>query len=303
MITVARVRQGVARRLQRVRFDVVNRLRRSPVADGDGPVVTLSTHGVRLRSVHLAIESIARGTVRPRRLILWLGAADAARPLPPALRRLVARGLEVRGTTDRGPHTKYYPLVSEDDPDGDFVTADDDIFYPRRWLADLMRAAARHPGAIVCHRAHEMAIDGDAVRPQIAPYVTWKPCRTTTPSVRTFPTGVSGVLYPAGFVADIRAAGTGFEITAPRADDVWLHAVAVRAGRLAVQVRDRPGEFLGVPGTRPSGLYRTNEGGGNDRQISDTYAAALVAVLAAGSPRAPGGDSSLEDAPRRHLAQ
>jgi hypothetical protein len=36
-----------------------------------------------------------------------------------------------------------------------------------------------------------------------------------------------------------------------------------------------------VPGTRPTGLYRTNEGGGNDRQIAATYTPDVLALLAA----------------------
>ena len=50
-----------------------NRLGRSPVATGGpGVVVSMTTYGKRVRTVHLAIESIARGAVRPARLILWL---------------------------------------------------------------------------------------------------------------------------------------------------------------------------------------------------------------------------------------
>ncbi|MCU1526298.1 MAG: hypothetical protein JWP75_61, partial [Frondihabitans sp.] len=45
--------------------------RRAIVAPG-GPVVSLTSYSRRVLFVHLAIESIARGTMRPSRLILWL---------------------------------------------------------------------------------------------------------------------------------------------------------------------------------------------------------------------------------------
>ncbi len=136
MISIRRrLWNAVARRVLRVGFGIRNRLSRAPVT-GDGPIVSLTTHGVRLGVVHLALESIARGTLRPSRLVLWLGSEDFAAHLPKTLQRLVARGLEVRQSEDLGPHTKYWPLVAEG-PGGDFVTADDDVYYPRGWLAEL----------------------------------------------------------------------------------------------------------------------------------------------------------------------
>jgi len=278
-----RVWNGIARRALRVRFGVRNRVSRAPVI-GDGPIVSLTTHGPRLDVVHLALESIGRGALRPSRLILWLGPDDRSRALPPTLRRLVARGLEVREAVDRGPHTKYWPLV-ESEPERDFVTADDDVFYPRGWLAELRASSERMPEAIVCFRAHVLGVDDAGEAPRIRPYTSWTPCRRTTPSPLNFATGVSGVLYPRSFADVVREAGTVFLDRAPRADDVWLHFLAVRSGRSIVQVRSRSLEFLGVPGTRPTGLYRVNEGGGNDRQIAATYTPDVVALLAEASRR------------------
>ncbi|MCR2784786.1 MULTISPECIES: hypothetical protein [unclassified Microbacterium] len=287
MTTMARrVWNGVARRALRVRFGIRNRVSRSPVT-GDGPIVSLTTHGPRLGSAHLAVESIGRGSLRPARIVLWLAPEDHARPLPPTLRRLVARGLEVREAGDFGPHTKYWPLIASR-PERDFATADDDVFYPRGWLAELRRAADRLPGAIVCFRARVVRFDDTGPPPRILPYTSWTPCRSTVPSTLHFATGVSGVLYPRSFADVVREAGTVFLERAPRADDVWLHCLAVRAGLRIAQVRPRPAEFLGVPGTRPTGLYRANESGGNDRQIAQTYAADVLALLAATSRGATG---------------
>lgn len=278
-IMARRVLNGLARRALRVRFDIRNRLATSPVT-GEGPVVSLTTHGPRLGSAHLALESIGCGSLRPGRLILWLEPEDHARPLPQTLRRLVARGLEVREAGDLGPHAKYWPLVASR-PEQDFVTADDDIFYPRGWLAELCRVADRLPGTIVCFRARVVRLDDIAAPPRILPYTSWTLCRSTAPSTLHFAMGVSGVLYPRSFADIVREAGTGFLARAPRADDVWLHYLAVRAGMGITQARPRPAEFLGTPGTRSTGLYRTNEGGGNDRQIAQTYTPDVVEMLAA----------------------
>src|ERR1700728_2535296 len=66
-----------------------NRFSREPVAPCEpGAVVSLTTYGKRVRVVHLAIESIARGKTKPSRLILWLDDAALIANLPRPLLRL-----------------------------------------------------------------------------------------------------------------------------------------------------------------------------------------------------------------------
>ena len=68
---------------------------------GSAPVaVSLTSHGDRIDDVALTVESIASGSVRPGRLVLWLDDAARFASLPASLRRLVRRGLEVRLTED-----------------------------------------------------------------------------------------------------------------------------------------------------------------------------------------------------------
>lgn len=253
----------------------------TPVVMAGGPVVSLTTHGQRLGNVHFTLESIARGDLRPSRLVLWLDRELARAGLPAPLQRLVARGLEVRTTRDLGPHTKYFPQVlSEPEPSVALATADDDILYPRYWLAALQEHALRHPGSIVCFRAHEVVLTEGR---QLAPYGEWRGCRTTQPHHRHFLTGVSGVLHPPSMQHALRQAGNGFLQRCPRADDIWLNCVALRSGHPVAQVRSLGRRFFELPGTREHGLARSNvRGGGNDRQLAATYTAQDLARLASG---------------------
>src|SRR5580698_9444674 len=50
----------------------LNRTSQSPVVASGGPVVSLTTFGPRLETVHLTIESIGAGALLPSRLILWI---------------------------------------------------------------------------------------------------------------------------------------------------------------------------------------------------------------------------------------
>ncbi len=117
---------------------------------GDAPVVvSLTSYGKRVQDVSLAIESIGAGRVRPRRLILWLDDERILAALPESLTKQMARGLEVRSTQNYGPHKKYFPYVrSVESHELPLATADDDILYPRYWLAGLMTAYVERPEVV-----------------------------------------------------------------------------------------------------------------------------------------------------------
>jgi hypothetical protein len=239
--------------------------------------VSLTTHGGRLDTVHLTIETIVGGNAKPGRLVLWLDDEAAWRDRPIALRRLEARGVEVRLTTNYGPHTKYYPALDELTPDQILVTADDDMLYPRSWLSELLRAHREEPDLVHCHRAHLVTFSGPD---SLLPYDRWDECWTRHSSIANFATGVSGVVYPTRMVELLRAGGTTFLSTAPRADDVYLHAVAASHGIRVRQVRRSPEHYAMLPESQGQGLYHDNvKGTGNDSQIRATYGDRLLCEL------------------------
>lgn len=251
--------------------------RGSVVGSGDSPVVSLTSYGKRTRTCFLAIESIADGDVKPSRLILWLDDPTILANLPRTLVRLQQRGLEIRPCHDWGPHKKCYPAAAESVTDGrHLVTADDDLLYPKHWLEDLQRATLETPDMIVCHRAMIVAFDDQG----IAPYTTWKHCRTTEPSLRVYPLPGAGAAYPPALQKALRDAGTAFEDSSPRNEDVWLHSLEVRYGITARQITNVPLRELAIPGTQASGLWMTHiRGGGTDEAISRTYSPEDVARL------------------------
>ena len=241
-------------------------------------VVSLTTHGKRLRSAVVAISSLLVGTRRVP-VHLWLDAADFDGQWPQGLHTLVERGLVVhRSDGAYGPHTKYYGAFQLFAGTGTrVVTIDDDMIYPRWFLAKLLNSAHADPGCVVAYRAHEIVLaDG-----QIAPYRQWRAVHDTEPSERHFATGVSGVAYPPSMVDFVAGEGKRFQEHAPHADDVWLNACALRSDHLVRQVFPHPREFSMVPGSQSVALVRGNLRGGNDDQISRTYTADDVARLIA----------------------
>jgi hypothetical protein len=251
-----------------VRLWWINRWTNTAITCPVGPVVSLTTYGKRSRTVYFAIESIGEGRVLPSRLILWLDDQVIFDNLPATIHRLVKRGLEVKLCQNYGPHKKYYPylqsLQSFEDP---LVTADDDVLYPRDWLKRLAWAFRQCPDVINCFRAHIMNIDGCV----IGKYESWRLVTSTKPNVYHVATGVAGVIYPPAFLRTLKNAGNGFVQSCLKADDLWLHVQAIRAGYKIRQIRPQALLPLSIPGAEGMGLWKSNIFGGNDRQIANTY--------------------------------
>lgn len=270
----------VTKSLRILRLEWINRSAHTSLLSADGPVVSLTTYGQRANTVHIGIESIGQGTLLPSRLILWLDDLRFFHNLPPQLERLKARGLEVKLCQDRGPHKKYYPYVeSQDRFEAALVTADDDVLYPRDWLEGLVRGMQEHSGTINCYRAKVISLEGE----EIAPYAQWEMCASSIPSVRHVATGCSGIIYPPEFLYQLKRAGEAYRQCCPRADDLWLHVQAVRAGFRIRQITEAAIHFPTLPNTQRNALYLENAvvSDGNDQQIRATYTRTDIAIMSA----------------------
>ncbi len=274
--------KSLAVRLELLRLAIRNRLTRRPAVDVTSDVVvTMTTHRARVPSVYLALESIARGRVRPGRLLLWIDDPQILAATPRTWRRLERRGVEILAAERHGVHTKWFPYVGSVARHGrPLVTADDDMIYPEGWLAGLVTAHAEHPDEIVCYRAHRIRFDGDVM----ASYPTWSPCRDQLPTLANFGTSVSGQLFPPRFLEYVARAGTSFRDVCPKSDDIWLHACAVRLGMPVRQIVPEPIHFEFIPRTQAVALHLTNFSRDNDVQLAATYTAEDVAKIRASVP-------------------
>jgi hypothetical protein len=156
------------------------------------------------------------------------------------------------------------------------VTADDDLLYPRYWLKRLLDALHQCPDAVNCYRAREMVLNQEG----LTKYESWELVHSTKPSFRHCAGNGAGVIYPLPLQQALKQAGTAFLNCCPKADDLWLHVQAVRAGYRVRQIREKPLFLVEIPGTRCTALHYQNlTGGGNDRQIENTYRASDVERL------------------------
>jgi hypothetical protein len=268
-----------ARRLLRVHIPGINarllgwlpRGRRMP-----NVVVSLTSYGRRLETVHAAIYSILRGRCIPEQIVLVVN-EDLNNGVLKSLKPFQKFGLRILRSENLGPHTKYFPLIREGLPIGaSLVTADDDIYYRRNWLQQLIKVHLAHPEDVVCWWAKSIAFNGQA----ITSYHDWPDVSNTSAQTHHFALGVGGVLYPPTMIARLAEAGDGFCTPCPKNDDIWLHSIAVESGHKVRQVVKKLQWPRHIPGTQDGGLKHTNHlPDGNDRAVQETYTRRAIELI------------------------
>lgn len=232
-------------------------------------VVTLTTIPARAHRLRATLRSLLDQSEPADRIVLCLphDARRSGEAYPdPALLDLPA-GVEVLRCEDLGPATKLLPTLLAE-PGACVVVVDDDVVYPRDFLASLLAAHRADPRA-----AH--GLRGVRVAPGVPfPALTHVMCSAIhEPVAVDILFGTWGYLLPPGA---LDAAVHDFS-AAPEAvrwvDDVWISGHLARRGvrRVVVPTRSFPVE---TPASAIQALTDgPNHSGGND--------AAAIAVFAA----------------------
>ncbi len=227
-------------------------------------IVSLTSFPPRYMTLAATLKCLLSQTVAADEIILWV-AHDDASSLPNEVRALQRHGLTIATTTDLRSFKKIIPTLRER-PDAFIAIADDDVFYARTWLEELVRGYDPSRRAVLCHRAHLIRMQADGAP---APYRSWAyDVDTHAPSHLLFPTGVGGVLYPPGSLHNDVADVAMFRRLCPQADDIWLYWMARRAGSAIQRVGPRR-DMITWPQSQSFSLQKTNAspGGANDAQI------------------------------------
>lgn len=231
----------------------------------DAPlVVSLTSYPPRFPTLALTLKCLLSQSVRPDAVVLWLAEKDVA-ALPREVVRLKADGLSIETAPDLRSYKKILPAL-ERYPDAYIVTADDDVYYWRSWLEDLLEGEVR-PNEIRTHRAHRIRLD---TRGRPLPYIEWEFDTSAGPAAPlTFATGVGGVLYPPHSLhPDVLDVAT-YKRLCPQNDDLWLYWMARRAGSLVRKVGPFR-RFVPWAGSQQVALAHGNldSENGNDPQIA-----------------------------------
>ncbi|MDR1216919.1 MAG: hypothetical protein LBK25_09570 [Treponema sp.] len=227
-------------------------------------IVTLTSYGKRIyTTVPTVIASIFRQSVIPDKIILWL----AEKTITPQLRLLQEYGLEIKFCDDLRSYKKLIPALKEF-PEDVLITADDDLYYPHNWLAQLIFAYQENPKNIYCHRAHKIVFDNNGV---IKPYEQWRfQIKSERDAKLIFPTSGAGCLYPPHTLDENVVNMEEFMSLAPTADDIWFWAMANLCNTNIEIVKDScfSVKDIASDGCGETPLCDENvTGGANDRQL------------------------------------
>jgi hypothetical protein len=230
---------------------------------GPGVVVSLTSYPPRFGTLHLTLKSLLSQSYVPDRIVLWIAHADMAL-LPVAVTDLQRAGLEIIACDDIKSYKKMIPLLQRGS-EAAIVTADDDVYYWRDWLRQLVQA--RSPGKleIVCHRMHRIKLNADGLP---VSYNDWDfETSNAESSPLNFPTGIGGVLYPANVFGPEVLDEHAFMTLCPRGDDIWFWWMARANGATFKRVPE-VNEVHCWDGSQEVALWKDNIGATfNDNQI------------------------------------
>jgi len=185
-------------------------------------IVSLTTHGRRLRGVHRTIRSLLAQEVLPAKIWLFIGRENQGR-VPSSLTTLVGERFEIKYCEDIRSYTKFVPAMEALHGSTTvrwLVLCDDDIVYPRRWLADF-RLPERSLYEAVAHRCHLVSYSADG---KYLRYARWrKDVNGFFADEDPFPTGSGGIAIPISQIDPYFFQTRDFLELAPTCDDVWVY--------------------------------------------------------------------------------
>lgn len=241
----------------------------APAAGTPAVIVSLTSYPPRFPTLHLTLKSLLMQSYGNKKVILWIAEKDLP-ALPDSVTALRAHGLEINGCADIRSYKKLIPTLQKYGPVA-VTTADDDIYYWSTWLQELVTLSQQGGGReIVCHRKHRMAHGADGLP---LPYSQWQfEAPNTDAGIHNFPTGIGGVLYPAGIFTNQVLDQEAFMRLCPQGDDIWFYWMGRSNGATFRSVAQQR-HLHTWRGSQASALWLTNVG--EDR--NDTQIRAMIA--------------------------
>ena len=233
------------------------------VVDENSIIVSLTSFHARISCVWKTIACLLNQNESNIHIILWLSKLQFSKKenLPRKLLKLQKKGLEIKFVDDDlRPHKKYYYAL-QSFPKNDLVTVDDDVLYCSTLIERLTELGKLHKNCVACNRSAFISRES---------YRKWASNRTMfgIESNVLMPTGVGGVLYPAGIFDNTRILDKDIiKATCLNADDLWL-SFWTRFGKHKVVQTSANMGFISVMSSQKNALFLSNvDENRNDSQI------------------------------------
>ena len=231
-------------------------------------IVSLTSFPARFDTLDICIKSLFAQSVKPDKIVLYLGKECDDAVLPGRLTELEKYGLEIKmGYADIRPHKKYF-FAMQEYPEDIIITVDDDLMYDSNMIKSLLESYKDNPNAVSARRVHRITSSGG----DLEPYDSFDKCwtKTTEPSHILLSTNGAGTLFPPGSLPE-----EAFDIDTIKklcldADDIWIKFMLIKKGVPVVWVKSHQSMPPEIPGTQKVALYYSNtdkDNSNNDRCI------------------------------------
>ena len=222
-------------------------------------IVSVTSIPSRFKYLYLCLESIMRQSMKPDKIILYLGNNAKNIELPERLKKLQKRGLtiEYREDKDLKPHTKYFYAMQEY-PNDIVITMDDDILYNKNVIKKLYSSYLKHPDAVSAIRVHKITFTKGKIDKYNDWKIEYKKEDALTPTHYLCATGVGGVLYPPHIMPEETFNKENIKQLALNADDLWLKVMQVKYNIKVVKAQKRNYYLLVIKNSQDIALNKSN---------------------------------------------
>jgi hypothetical protein len=225
-------------------------------------IVSITSIPSRFDKLYLCLETIMEQTMKPDKIILYLGVNTKDKALPQTIVKLKKRGLTIEYREDKylKPHTKYFYAMQEY-PNDIIITFDDDILYNKNIIENLYNSYLRFPNAVSAIRVHKITFTD---KNEIDKYDNWKFEYTgedsLTPNHYLCATGVGGVLYPPHIMIDETFNLENIKNLSLNTDDLWLKIMEIKGNIKVVKAIKENYHLYIIKETQSIALNKSNVG-------------------------------------------
>lgn len=219
--------------------------------------VSVTSYTPRLEKLVICLKSILNQTVKPDRIVVYLGLDVNHGDIPDSLFLLQKYGVTIKeGYENIKPHKKYFYAMQEF-PNDLIITVDDDGIYDKNLIKSLLQSYKKYPTAISACRVHKIVFNENG----IAPYNEWKwdDNQVSKPRFDLMATGVGGVLYPPHILPEKTFDISYIKEHCLNADDIWLKMMEIMA--------DIPVVWAQTEYVHPIALDKINNSGLNEHNV------------------------------------
>ena len=236
-------------------------------------IVSLTTFPKRIHTIKYTLYSIFMQDLAPKKVVLTLSKEEFSDELSlDEIMRFKKYGLEILWIENNlYQYNKIIPALQTYKNEV-IISLDDDIFYPQGLLSGLFNAHLKNKNIIWVQRARIINISNN----KIHSFSSWKLIKKNdiknqeNPRFDLLIEGVGGVLYPPNALYKDVIDSEKFMKLSPKADDLWLFAMAILNGTKIAVVKNNlmaNGNAMTISPHSGNSLWLNNLINGNDKQL------------------------------------